>query len=79
MPEYKGYIIFGIALRVHHTSSDRWRSQGSVYTNTQEGFILIERLDGVILESQRAAQDHGLELCKKWVDEKSEHDEKARA
>jgi hypothetical protein len=30
------------------------------------------RSQGVIFESQRAAQDHGLELCKKWVDENLE-------
>jgi hypothetical protein len=69
MVEYKGYFIFGKALRVHPTSSDRWRSQGSVYTNTQAGSVLIKSLDGVTFESQRAAQDHGLELCKKWIDE----------
>ena len=75
MVEYKGYLIFGNALRVDLTSSDRWRSRGSVYTNAKEGSVLIKSLDGsVIFESQRAAQDHGLELCKKWIDEKSEHD-----
>jgi hypothetical protein len=87
MVEYKGYFIFGYALRVDPTSSDRWRSRGSVYTgrsfgrharwstNAKDGSVLIKSLDGsVIFESQRAAQDHGLELCKKWIDEKSEHD-----
>jgi hypothetical protein len=55
MVEYKGYLIIGAALRVHRSSSDWWRSQGSVYTNTPEGSILIKCLDGVIFESQRAA------------------------
>jgi hypothetical protein len=35
-----------------------------------EGSILLKSLEGVIFESQRAAQDHGLELCKEWVDDK---------
>ena len=73
--EYKGYLIFGNALRVHPTLSDWWRSQGSVYSNAQEGSVLIKCLDGVIFESQRAAQDHGLELCKKWIDEKNPNKE----
>jgi hypothetical protein len=72
MVGYKGYLIVGHALRVHPISSDWWRSQGNVFTDTDtaEGTILVTSLEGVIFESQRAAQDHGLELCKEWVDQK---------
>jgi hypothetical protein len=69
MVGYKGYLIVGHAVRVPPTSSNSWRSQGNVFTETAEaGPILVKSLEGVIFESQRAAQDHGLELCKEWVD-----------
>jgi hypothetical protein len=68
MVDYKGYLIVGHAVRVHPTSSDWWRSQGSVYTNSPEGTIHFKQLEGVIFESKEAAEAHGLELCKKWVD-----------
>jgi hypothetical protein len=70
MVDYKGYLIVGYTVRVHPTSSDWWRSQGNVFTNTPEGSILVTSLEGVIFESQRAAQDHGLELYKEWVDQR---------
>jgi hypothetical protein len=68
MVGYKGYLIFGQAMRVHPSSSGWWRSQGNVFTDSPEASILVASLEGVIFESQRAAQDHALELCKEWVD-----------
>jgi hypothetical protein len=65
MVSYKGYLIVGEALKLH---ADWWRSQGSVYTNSPEGTIHFKQLEGVIFESKEAAEAHGLELCKKWVD-----------
>jgi hypothetical protein len=70
MIDYKGYLIVGHAVKVHPTSSGWWRSQGNVSMAAAEGSILLKSLEGVIFESQRAAQDHGLELCKEWVDDK---------
>ena len=70
MIPYKGYLIRGKAVRVHPTSSEWWRSQGSVFTGRLEGSIHLKHLDeGFIFESKKAAQAHGLELSKKWVDE----------
>jgi hypothetical protein len=63
---YKGYLIVGEALKLH---ADWWRSQGCVYTNSPEGTIHVKQLEGVIFESKKAAEAHGLELCKKWVNE----------
>jgi hypothetical protein len=57
-------------LRVHPRSPEWWRSQGSIFTNVPHGFIPIKHLDqGFIFESRKAAETHGLELSKKWVDE----------
>jgi hypothetical protein len=66
--EYKGYLVLGRAQVIHPGSPD-WRSQGIVYTNAPEGSIMIKRLDGPVYQSQRAAEEHGVELGKKWIDE----------
>jgi hypothetical protein len=69
MVQYKGYLILGKALRVYPNSPDWWRSQGSILTNDEQGSIHIKHLDvGFIFESKKAAEAHGLELCRKWVD-----------
>ena len=69
MAEYKGYFIFGKALKVY-TDSLYWYSQGDVYTNEPAGSVLVARLGGVIFESEQAAKSHGLELCRQWIDKK---------
>jgi hypothetical protein len=71
MIPYKGYLIRGMAVRVHPNSPD-WRSQGDVFVNSSEGSIHIKHLEGVIFESKEAAEAHGLELCKEWLDENLE-------
>jgi hypothetical protein len=70
MIPYKGYLIRGKAVRVHPNSPEWWRSQGSVFTAGPEGSTHLKQLDeGFIFESKKAAEAHGLELSKKWVDE----------
>jgi hypothetical protein len=69
MVPYKGYLIVGNALPVYPNSSGWWRSQGRVFTNAQDGSVLVKTLEGVIFESKKAAEAQGLELCKKWVEE----------
>ena len=69
MAEYKGYFIFGKALKVY-TDSLYWYSQGDVYTNEPAGSVLVARLGGVIFESEQAAKAQGLELCRQWIDKK---------
>jgi hypothetical protein len=42
---------------------------GTVFDRTRQGSIaLIEHIEGVIFENEQAAEDHGPELCKKWID-----------
>ena len=43
MAKYKGYFIFGKALKVY-TDSLYWYSQGDVYTNEPAGSVLVARL-----------------------------------
>jgi hypothetical protein len=67
MAEYKGYLIFGKAVKVYPGSY--WFSQGDVFSNDPAGSsILIKHLNGGIAESKEAAETDGQELCKKWVD-----------
>jgi hypothetical protein len=68
MMEYKGYLLLGRAQVIHPGSPD-WRSQGIVFTKTPQGSFMIKRLDGAVCHSKRAAEAHGLELGKKWIDE----------
>ena len=66
--EYKGYLVLGRAQVIHPGSPD-WRSQGIVFTNAPEGSIMVQRLEGAVYQSKEAAEKHGLELGKKWIDE----------
>jgi hypothetical protein len=66
MVSYKGYLIIGEALKLH---PDWWRSQGTIFMNNPEGYIHVKQLEDVIFESKKAAEAHGLELCKTWVDQ----------
>jgi hypothetical protein len=72
MVPYKDYLIRGKAVRVNPNSPDGWRSHGDVFVNSSKGSIHIKHLEGVIFESKKAAEAHGLELCKQWVDENLE-------
>jgi len=67
MAEYKGYLIFGKALKVY-PDSPYWCSPGEVFTNEPAASILIKRLRE-IFESKQVAETHGLILCKQWADE----------
>ena len=70
MVQYKGYLMVGMALRVHPDSPERWRSQGSIFTNDEQGSIRIKHVDaGFIFESKKAAEAHGLELDRLSADE----------
>jgi hypothetical protein len=73
MIPYKGYVICGKAVRVHPNTPQLWRSQGGVFTKIGKGSSNIKHLDaGFVFESKEAAEAHGLELCKKWVDQNLE-------
>ena len=68
MVEYKGYLVFGKALKVY-PDPPYWYSEGDVFTSEPGGSILIKRLRGALFESQQAAEFHGLKLCRQWIDQ----------
>jgi hypothetical protein len=67
MDEHKGYLIFGIVITV--PDSAELESEGLVFATTPGGAFMIKRLKGRIFRSRRNAVAHGVELCKKWIDE----------
>ena len=68
MIEYKAYLILGKALKVY-PDSPYWCSESDVFTQEPAGSILSKRLRGALFESQQAAEFHGLELCRQWIDQ----------
>jgi hypothetical protein len=64
--EYKGYIICAWA-RPEFTSGST--SVGIVYIQGQLGSLIqVKRIVGDLFESKEQAEQHGIELCKEWVD-----------
>jgi hypothetical protein len=64
--EYRGYII-GAWARPEFANGST--SVGIVYERSQLGSIIqIQRIEGELFESKEQAEQHGLDLCKKWID-----------
>jgi hypothetical protein len=67
--EYGGYIISAWA-RPEITNGST--SVGIVYDQGQFGSIIqVQRIEGELFESKEQAEQHGLELCKKWIDKQN--------
>jgi hypothetical protein len=67
--EYGGYIISAWA---RPESTNGSTSVGMVYEHGQSGsFIQIQRIEGKLFESKELAEEHGLELCKEWIDKQT--------
>ena len=64
--EYRGYIISAWA-RPESTNSST--SIGIVYDRGQFGsMIQVQRIEGKLFETKEQAEQHGIELCKEWID-----------
>jgi hypothetical protein len=64
--EYRGYIISAWA-RPEFTKGST--SIGSVYKWGQLGSVTqVQRIEGKLFESKEQAEQHGVELCKEWID-----------
>ena len=68
MERYRGFLIAGSAVP-RFTRGFDWDSQGIIFRSGRFGSIVeIERIEGPIVNSKDAAEEHGLKLCKDWID-----------
>ncbi len=68
METYKDFLIAGSAVPNFATGFD-WYSHGTIFrTGRLSSIIEVKRIDGPIFNSEEAAEQHGLELCKEWID-----------
>ena len=64
--QYRGYVI-GSWARPESTKGRT--SIGVVYKPDKFGsMIRMRRIEGELFESKEQAEQHGLELCKEWID-----------
>ena len=64
--EYRGYIISAWA-RPEFTNGST--SVGIVYERGRLGSIIqVQRIVGELFETKEQAEQHGVELCKEWID-----------
>jgi hypothetical protein len=64
--EYGGYIIAGWA---RPESMNRLTSIAIVYRRDEFGAIIrVQRIVGELFDSKEQAEQHGVELCKGWID-----------
>ena len=67
---YKGFLIDGSAVPTFATGFD-WYAQGTILRPGRLGSIVeIKRIQGPIFNSKEAAEEHGLQLCKDWIDKR---------
>jgi len=70
MERYKGFLIDGSAITTSATAFD-WHSQGTILRPGRLGSIVeVKRIQGPIFNSKEAAEEHGLKLCKDWIDKR---------
>jgi hypothetical protein len=69
MERYKGFLIGGSAIPIFATEHD-WCSQGTIFRASRrlDSIVEIKRIRGPIFSSREAAEEHGLNLCKDWID-----------
>ena len=68
--QYKGFLIDGSAVPAFATGFD-WYSQGIVLRPGRLSSIVeVKRLQGQIFNSKEEAEQHGLQLCKDWIDKR---------
>jgi len=63
---YRGYIITAWARPEFPNGST---AVGIVYKGEQLGSIIqVQRIEGELFERKEQAEEHGVELCKEWID-----------
>jgi hypothetical protein len=65
MENYKGVIIFG---DVSTTEDRRCCSYDLVCMKGPRTILQVERIQGATFNGKEEAEQHGIELCKLWID-----------
>jgi hypothetical protein len=64
--EYRGYIVSAWA---RPESPNGSTSVGIVHERDEFGTIIqVQRIEGALFETKEQAEQHGIELCKEWID-----------
>jgi hypothetical protein len=69
---YKGYPIYATAALISG-SQNRWKPKGLIFLGGLSDKIELhwpESLPGLMFDSEEAAKQHGLDLCKTWIDKR---------
>ena len=70
LERYKGFLIDGSAVPTFATGFD-WYSQGIILRPGRLSSIVeVKRIKGPIFNSKDAAEEHGLQLCRDWIDKR---------
>jgi hypothetical protein len=65
--QYRGHWVSGSSIAEYH--QDSCRAVGLICVPTRHGsFVEIKRLEGPRFDNREQAEDHGLQLCKEWLD-----------
>ncbi|MEX0803257.1 MAG: hypothetical protein WD688_08075 [Candidatus Binatia bacterium] len=68
MKQYKGYPIYGVAVP---KDNKRWSSRGLVFDPDLNRTIALKKIDSaadLTFSAKQRAEEHGLVLCKEWID-----------
>jgi hypothetical protein len=67
---YKDFLITSSAVPTFATGFDCTR-QGIILRPARLGSILeVKRIEGPMFNSKKAAEEHGIQLCKEWIDKR---------
>jgi hypothetical protein len=68
---YKGHPIYGVAVPALEQG---WCSRGLVFDQDLTQTIEIKRIESpadLIFKDRQQAEEHGLRLCRDWIDEQT--------
>jgi hypothetical protein len=68
MKHYKGHPVYGLAVP---QDEKRWSSRGLVFDPDLNQTVAIQRIDSatdLTFKTKHRAEEHGLILCKEWID-----------
>ena len=71
MKQYKGYPVYGVAVPAPEHG---WNSRGLIFDRDLTQTIEIKRIEcpeDLTFKAKREAEDHGLQLCRDWIDEQT--------